>query len=109
MAVNGLVFAIIHFDPDPGAFLFRAAMGAGLTWMTLRSGGIELAIGAHAANNIIILLLVRPLSLTPEPQAFNPASLVAAATIAAGYALLAEVVVRWPVITRWFGGRHATV
>jgi len=108
MAVNGLLFALIHFDPNPGAFLVRAAMGAGLTWMTLRTGGIELAIGAHAANNIVILLLIRPLSLTPEaPQPFQAASLVGAVAIGAGYALLAEAVVRWPIVTRWFGGRDA--
>lgn len=106
MAVNGLLFALIHFDPNPGAFLIRAAMGAGLTWMTLRTGGIELAIGAHAANNIVILLLLRPLSLTPEtPHPFELTSLVGAVVIGAGYALLAEAVVRWPIVTRWFGSR----
>jgi len=106
MAVNGLLFALIHFDPNPGAFLIRAAMGAGLTWMTLRTGGIELAIGAHAANNIVILLLLRPLSLTPEAlHPFQLTSLVGALAIGAGYALLAEAVVRWPIVTRWFGSR----
>lgn len=106
MAVNGLLFALIHFDPNPGAFLIRAAMGAGLTWMTLRTGGIELAIGAHAANNIVILLLLRPLSLTPEAlHPFQLTSLVGAVGIGAGYALLAEAVVRWPIVTRWFGSR----
>lgn len=105
MAVNGLVFAAIHFDPSPGAFLIRAAMGAGLTWMTLRTGGIELAIGAHAANNIIILLLIRPLSLTPETaQPLQAAALIGALGLGVGYALLAEAVVRWPAITRAFGG-----
>lgn len=110
MAVNGVLFALIHFDPNLGAFLVRAAMGAGLTWMTLRTGGIELAIGAHAANNIAILLLLRPLSLTAEPQQpFQLMSLVTVLAIGAGYALLAEAVVRWPVVTRWFDGRPATV
>lgn len=106
MAVNGLLFATIHFDPNLDSFLFRAAMGAGLTWMTLRTGGIELAIGAHAANNAVILLLLRPLSLTPEPRhPFQPAALVSALAIGVGYALLAEAVVRWPIVTRWFGRR----
>lgn len=110
MAVNGLLFALIHFDPNLDAFLVRAAMGAGLTWMTLRTGGIELAIGAHAANNIIILLLLRPLSLTPETQhPFQLTSLISMVAIGVGYALLTEAVVRWPIVTRWFGGRPATV
>lgn len=112
MAANGLLFAIIHFDPNLDAFLVRAAMGAGLTWMTLRTGGIELAIGAHAANNIVILLLVRPLSLQPDPtHAFQPTSLISAVTIAVGYAAVAEAVVRWPMVMGWIAGlrRPATV
>ncbi|MDI1365669.1 MAG: CPBP family intramembrane metalloprotease [bacterium] len=111
MAVNGLIFATIHFDPNLDAFLFRAAMGAGLTWMTLRTGGIELAIGAHAANNIVILLLLQPLSLQPEtPHGFQASSLAAGLAVGLGYAALAEVVVRWPIATRWLGRRDpATV
>jgi membrane protease YdiL (CAAX protease family) len=111
IAVNGLLFAIIHFDPSLDAFLFRAAMGAGLTWMTLRTGGIELAIGAHAANNIVILLLLRPLSLQPEPpHGFHASSLAAVVAIGLGYTALAETVVRWPIVTRWLGQRdQATI
>lgn len=105
MTINGLLFATIHLDPSLDAFIARAAMGAGLTWMTLRTGGIELAIGAHAANNIIILLLLRPMSLQPDPpHEFQAMSLVSAATIGVGYAALAEAVVRWPIVTRWAGG-----
>jgi membrane protease YdiL (CAAX protease family) len=112
MAANGLLFATIHFDPNLDAFLVRAAMGAGLTWMTLRTGGIELAIGAHAANNIVILLLIRPLSLQPDPaHTFQPTSLISAAAIAVGYVAVAEAVVRWPMVTGWIAGlrRPATV
>lgn len=106
MAANGLLFAAIHFDPNPGAFLVRAAMGVGLTWMTLRTGGIELAIGAHAANNIVILMLLRPLSIQPEAaQPFEAGSLVSAVAIAVGYAGLAEAVMRWPAMTGWIGRR----
>jgi membrane protease YdiL (CAAX protease family) len=107
MAINGLVFALIHFDPNLDAFLVRAAMGAGLTWMTLRTGGIELAIGAHAANNIVILLLLRPLSIEPDTQhAFQATALISAVAIPVGYAALAETVVRWPGVLRWIGGRE---
>jgi membrane protease YdiL (CAAX protease family) len=66
MALNGLLFAAIHLDPNLDAFLFRATMGAGLTWMALRVGGIELGIGAHAANNVAIVLLLRPITLQPD-------------------------------------------
>jgi membrane protease YdiL (CAAX protease family) len=112
IAINGLLFATIHFDPNLDAFLVRAAMGAGLTWMTLRTGGIELAIGAHAANNIVILLLIRPLSLQPDtPHPFQATSLVTALAMAVGYVGVAEAVVRWPVVTGWIASlrRPATV
>ena len=47
------------------------------------TGGIELAIGAHAANNLVVMLLVRPLSLEADGHhPFNPLSLVSAAAIA---------------------------
>jgi membrane protease YdiL (CAAX protease family) len=112
IAINGLLFATIHFDPNLDAFLVRAAMGVGLTWMTLRTGGIELAIGAHAANNIVILLLIRPLSLQPDtPHPFQATSLVTALAMAVGYVGVAEAVVRWPVVTGWIASlrRPATV
>jgi len=106
MAINGLLFAAIHVDPNPDAFLLRMAMGAGLTWMTLRTGGIELAIGAHAANNIVILLLVRPLTLQGDTaHGFQSASLLSALVVVVGYAALAEAVGRWPAMTRWIDGR----
>jgi membrane protease YdiL (CAAX protease family) len=66
IAINGLLFSAIHFDPNLDAFLVRLAMGVGLAWMTLRLGGIEFAIGAHAANNIVILLFIQPMSLKPD-------------------------------------------
>ncbi|MDB5457381.1 MAG: family intrarane metalloprotease protein, partial [Caulobacter sp.] len=49
LIVNGLAFAAIHFDPNVDAFLVRTVMGVGLAYMALRLGGIELAVGAHAA------------------------------------------------------------
>jgi len=112
MSLNGLLFAAIHFDPSLEAFVLRAAMGAGLTWMTLRTGGIELAIGAHAAHNIVVMLLVQPMSLpgdavpiTQAVQAFQAQSLVFAAVVGLSYVALAEAVVRWPVMTRWIDRR----
>jgi membrane protease YdiL (CAAX protease family) len=112
MALNGLLFAAIHFDPSLEAFVLRAAMGAGLTWMTLRTGGIELAIGAHAAHNIIVMLLVRPVSppdeVVPLPrvsETFQLESLVVAAVVGLAYVALAEAVVRWPAMTRWIDRR----
>ena len=101
LILNGLLFAAIHMDPNLDAFLVRMAMGMGLGWMTLRLGGIEFAIGAHAANNILILLLVRPMTLTDPPHAFEPSSLVVAPLMLLAFITLAEFVVRVGPLRRW--------
>jgi len=56
--VNGILFALPHlFNPEVGVMgvglsvAFYAAMGFFLTLLTLRSQGLELALGIHAANN----------------------------------------------------------
>ncbi len=87
--VNGAIFSLAHFDPDPGAFAVRAAMGAGWAWIALRLGGLEFAAGAHLANNLAISLLAQPLTLAPPSgEAADPGSVllqlgVVAATVAA--------------------------
>jgi membrane protease YdiL (CAAX protease family) len=102
LALSGALFSAIHFDPNLDAFLVRLAMGVGLAWMTLRLGGTELAIGAHAANNIVILLLIQPMALKPEPpHGFPPETLLVAPVMLAGYVALAEIVARWAPLRRW--------
>lgn len=104
MLLNGLLFAAIHFDPNIDAFLVRAAMGAGLTWMALRLGGIELGIGAHAANNAVILLLIRPMTTRPDaPHEFKAGLIASALVVLAGFIGVAELSVRWPALRRWTG------
>lgn len=102
MVLNGLLFAAIHLDPNLDAFLVRAAMGAGLTWMALRLGGIELGIGAHAANNAVILLMLRPMTTRPETEHEFKLGLIASALVVlAGFIGVAELSVRWPALRRW--------
>ena len=60
--VNGLAFSAIHMDPSPGAFTARAISGAVWAWTVLRLGGIEFALGAHFANNLLLTTLVDPFS-----------------------------------------------
>lgn len=108
MVLNGLLFAAIHFDPNIDAFLVRAAMGAGLTWMALRLGGIELGVGAHAANNAVIVLLIRPMTSHPDaPHEFRAGLIGSALVILAGFIGVAELSLRWPALRRWTGASAA--
>ena len=77
LIVNGVLFSLIHVDPDPGAFLVRAAMGMGWCWIGLRLGGLEFAAGAHLANNLAITTLVEPLTLKmPSGEPSAPAAVL---------------------------------
>jgi membrane protease YdiL (CAAX protease family) len=104
MAVNGLVFSAIHGDFSPDAFLTRAIMGAGFVYMTLRMGGIEFSTGAHAANNIMIVLLIQPLSLkTVAAPEISAGSILEDLFLIAGYVLITELVMRWRPLRRLAG------
>lgn len=71
--INAVLFSAIHLDPDPVAFVARALSGFVWTWAALRLGGIEFAIGAHWANNLIIAWLGEPLSEAAMPGQNIPA------------------------------------
>lgn len=67
LLVNGVLFSAIHLDPDPVAFVARAASGMVWAWAALRLGNLAFAIGAHLANNLFIALLLAPLSEAAIP------------------------------------------
>lgn len=54
-AVGGsaLIFAVLHGAQNPAAFGYRLGFGLIAGWLVLRTGGLEAAIGAHVANNLI--------------------------------------------------------
>jgi membrane protease YdiL (CAAX protease family) len=71
---SGVLFALPHFtNPEVAAntavvMLTFFVLGAFLTWISLKDGTIELAIGVHAANNLMAGLLVTfPESVLPTP------------------------------------------
>jgi len=97
-----VLFSLVHgeFAPDP--FLTRALMGAGFVYMTLRLGGIEFSTGAHAANNILIVLFIQPLTLkAPEATGVSVASTIQELFLFASYVVMAEVTARWTPLRRW--------
>jgi hypothetical protein len=100
--INGVVFSAAHLDFSPDAFLIRTMMGAGFAYMTLRLGGIEFSTGAHAANNILIVLFIEPLSLkTPISSGFSALTLFEMAALSVGAIAITELVVRVPALRRW--------
>ena len=64
--INGVLFSAFHLDPDPVAFVARALSGAIWTWAAIRLGGLEFAVGAHLANNLMICLFGAPMSEAAE-------------------------------------------
>jgi hypothetical protein len=67
LLVNGVLFSAVHLDPDPVAFVARAASGMVWAWAALRLGSLAFAIGTHLANNLFIALLLAPISVAALP------------------------------------------
>ncbi|MDR3512906.1 MAG: CPBP family intramembrane metalloprotease [Caulobacteraceae bacterium] len=100
---NSLVFALLHVDPDPGRNLSRAVLGMALSWGVLRTGGLELGIGIHAANNLIILVLAQTLQQSEPSAVSNPLAVAANVAVSLGAVVVIELVARWAPLRRWTG------
>ena len=105
IVVTGLAFSALHGDFSAGAFLTRALMGAGFAYMTLRLGGVEFSTGAHAANNILIVLFIEPLTLknVAAPTQLTTGSIAEDLILIVGYLVITEAVVRIAPLRRWAG------
>lgn len=103
IVLTALIFSAIHRDFNPDTFLSRMLMGAGFAYMTLRLGGIEFSAGAHAANNIVVVLFMGPLTLDAPAggPVFSAGTLITDAAIVAGYVLMTEAVARVPQLQHW--------
>jgi membrane protease YdiL (CAAX protease family) len=101
LLLNSLVFALLHTDSDLGHNVSRILFAAALSYAALRLGGVELGIGVHAANNLVILLLAQTI---PQAEKSSPATLggvlvnLLVASLVVG---LAELVSRWEPLRRW--------
>jgi hypothetical protein len=82
-------------------------MGAGFAYMTLRLGGIEFSTGVHAANNILIVLFIEPLTLQNAGASsdLSLGALLEDVALIAGYIVITEAVVRVAPMRRWAGVR----
>lgn len=71
-ANNPEVFTQASSSAKVGAFLYFFIVGAFLCWITLKDRTLELALGAHAANNMATFLLITsPNSALPTPAVFS--------------------------------------
>jgi membrane protease YdiL (CAAX protease family) len=104
LLVPGLLFSLGHADPNPDAFLVRAAMGVAWGWIALRTGGVEFTTGAHLANNLLIALLLTPITLeAPKPLPFNAVGLGLELVVLAALIAVVEVARRRPALGRRLG------
>lgn len=104
--VSAALFMLPHlFNPEVAAYGFwlMAAnyfvMGLFLAWITLRDGRLELAIGAHAANNVLLALTVNY-----EDSVFDTPSMFTAGALDPAYSLL-TLAVSAVIFGYWAFGR----
>ncbi|HEX8570133.1 MAG TPA: CPBP family intramembrane glutamic endopeptidase [Caulobacteraceae bacterium] len=102
--INGLLFSAIHIDFDPASFIARTLLGAAFTWTVLKLGGLEFAIGAHAANNIVLSLLGDPISEGASVQRTpDPIYAVVDAVLCIGMVVAVLALSRTEMVRRWTG------
>jgi membrane protease YdiL (CAAX protease family) len=71
IVITSLLFAAAHGGQNLALFLNRFAFGMIAGWLTVRTGGLEAAIGIHVVNNLVVLLIASAAgqlapSLTPS-------------------------------------------
>lgn len=104
-----VLFGLLHgYNPEVSAYGLLwtmpvyIGMGLLLGWVTLRSAGLEMALGLHLANNLYATLLVgAPVSALPAPALFSvdqyhpEAALAVTALGAVIYVVVAVGVMQW--------------
>ncbi|MDO9338214.1 MAG: CPBP family intramembrane metalloprotease [Caulobacter sp.] len=58
LGLQAALFSLAHLPPDLGVFAIRMITGLVYGWAVLRLGGVEFAVGAHMANNLILAWVV---------------------------------------------------
>lgn len=83
VAVTSILFCLVHllnaevqtqesWQSLTSIVLYFLMIGAFLGWLTVKDKSLELAIGAHAASNIVTFLMVTsPNSAVPSPALFS--------------------------------------
>ena len=101
LLANSVVFALLHIDNDIGHNISRASLGMALSYGALRLGGLELGIGVHAANNLVILLLAQTLRQAEKSSPSTLGGIVVNVAVSLALVGLVELVARWEPLRRW--------
>jgi membrane protease YdiL (CAAX protease family) len=78
--IGGAPFGLVHIT-GVEEMLFAALFGMTATWVSLKRGGIEMAVGAHFINNLIALVATDALTRQPGPFLEVDAALLALALV----------------------------
>lgn len=112
-SISGLLFGLPHLlNPEaavnlPLLGIYYFAFGFCLAYITLRDGKLELALGAHAANNLFSVLFANTtISALPSPSLFTISVLDAVFSVPAG--LIGLAIFIWFFVGR-FRRRDATL
>jgi membrane protease YdiL (CAAX protease family) len=100
---NSILFALMHVDTDPVHNLSRLVLGMALSWAALRTGGLEIGIGMHSANNIVILMLAQTLQQKEIPGAAGPLAVAVNLSVSLMAIAVVELVARWRPLRAWSG------
>ena len=107
-AISGLLFGLPHLlNPEasvnyPLLFLYYFTFGFSLAYITLRDGRLELALGAHAANNLFSVIFANyTLTVLPTPSLFTITVLDAVYSVPA--ALIGMAIFVWLFTTHLRG------
>lgn len=109
LLITSVVFGLLHFaNPEVetfGKFIMVSYIGIGLLLgiITLMDEGMELALGFHAANNILIAVLV-----TSEFTAFQTNSILKDISVpeVVGWDVFIELLIVYPIILGIFSKKY---
>jgi membrane protease YdiL (CAAX protease family) len=98
--IASVLFAAIHFPQDATGWAALALMGLSFSYMALRLGGVEFAIGAHAAHNAMIILFLQPMSFDAAYPEVRLGDFLFTVVMCAGYVAIAESLARHDPLAR---------
>lgn len=101
--LSSVLFALIHLEFAPEALAARTLTGVAFCWAAIRLGGLEFAIGAHLANNLLLGLVSEAMLPDAEPFQGDAFAVLLEAALALWIIGAAEMTRRM----RWFRGDDA--